>query len=110
MEIDELFTLARNETKFSVPSTWTQGRTIYGGLTAALIIEAIHKQVSSDQVLRSIHCNFSAPSKAEETISIHTSLLREGKTISQWSGQLIQDETVCVQLNAVFDHKHAIID
>lgn len=104
--IDELFSLLEacieQAKTFSLPATWTQGRTIYGGLSAALLLRALEKKVSSDKSLRALNVAFSAPTMPDEPFEIQTELLREGRTIAQWQARLIQNDKVCVQVQAVF--------
>lgn len=102
VDIDSLFAKARGEKTFQVPKTWTQGRTVYGGLSAALLLCAIEKQVSSDKTLRALNVAFSAPTLPEMNFTLETELLREGKTVAQWQGRLIQNGVCCVQVQAVF--------
>lgn len=104
--IDELFTLVEKNIEtvsaFSVPESWTQGRTVYGGLSAALLLKALEQKVASDKSLRALNVAFSAPTMPNEAFEIQTELLREGRTIAQWQARLIQNNTICVQVQAVF--------
>ena len=100
--IDALFSKVDEGNAFSVPGSWTQGRTVYGGLSAALLLRALEKEVSSDKLLRSLNVAFSAPTLPDVDFEIQTELLREGRTIAQLQARLIQDGTVCVQIQAVF--------
>jgi len=100
--IDELFNKVDQAQPFSVPATWTQGRTVYGGLSAALLLRALEKQVSGNKSLRALNVAFSAPTMPDQIFEIETELLREGKTIAQWQARLKQNGTICVQVQAVF--------
>jgi hypothetical protein len=62
MHIDELLTLAKqhinaqqDKPSLSISGDWAQGRTAYGGVSAALIYAAIKEKVSADRVLRSLY-------------------------------------------------------
>lgn len=100
--IDELFQQARELDQLSVPASWTQGRTVYGGLSAAMLLECLLTKVDASKSLRALNVAFSAPTMPDESFSIETELLREGRTIAQWQARLIQNDTVCVQVQAVF--------
>ncbi len=102
VSLDALFAQLDTGSLESVPNTWAQGRTVYGGLSAALLLRAIKSQVDSSKLLRALNVAFSAPTLANKAFSIETELLREGKTIAQWQARLIQNDTCCVQINAVF--------
>lgn len=100
--IDELFAKVETGKPFSAPNSWTQGRTVYGGLSAAFLLRALENEVSPEKSLRSLNVAFSAPTKPEVEFEIQTELLREGRTIAQWQARLVQSGTICVQVQAVF--------
>jgi len=111
MHIDELLTLpqptATEDQKWHVeglqiPSDWTQGRTVYGGLSAGMITAAVSRHVRSGRVLRSLNTNFIGPLNAEQPFSIDVHLLREGSNVSQINGQIVQDGRVCVFSQACY--------
>jgi acyl-CoA thioesterase len=102
LTIDELLALAESGKKISIPESWTQGRTVYGGLSAAMLFSALEKKVDPQKSLRVLNVAFSAPTMPNETFEISTELLREGRTIAQWQASLVQSGTVCVQIQAVF--------
>ena len=102
MNIDELFQLAKQPGELSVPNQWTQGRTVFGGLSAALVYVAIKQQVAGDRVLRSFNTNFVGPLLPNEPFSIDVTLLREGANVTQIIGKAIQQDKVCVMSQACF--------
>jgi acyl-CoA thioesterase II len=85
-----------------ISSNWSQGRTVYGGLSAALLYTAIKHQTSDDRVLRSYNTSFIGPLIVEEPIRFETEVLRQGKNVTQVSGRIIQNNKVCVQSQACF--------
>lgn len=102
MNIDELFQQAKQANELSVPNQWTQGRTVFGGLSAALVFVAIQEKVASGRVLRSLNTNFVGPLLPNEPFSIEVTLLREGANVTQIIGQAIQHNKVCVMSQACF--------
>lgn len=62
----------------SVPDTWMQGRTAYGGLTAALALEAAMRSQPDLPPLRSAQIAFVGPLAG--TVTVKTELLRRGRT------------------------------
>jgi acyl-CoA thioesterase len=70
-----------------VPADWMQGRTTYGGLTAALCLEAARGLVD-DLPLRSAQVAFVGPSGGE--ISLKPTLLRRGKNTAFVSVDMTQ--------------------
>lgn len=57
---------------------WKQGRTIYGGLTAALCLEAAARRLPGVPPLRSAQFAFAGP--AAGALSVRVSVLRQGKS------------------------------
>lgn len=107
MHIDQLLqtlrdNAARNSTVLTIPKSWTQGRTLFGGLSAALLYEAIKLRVRNDRVLRSLTTNFVGPLEPDITFEIQVQILREGKNVTQVTAQAIQHEQVAVFCQACF--------
>ncbi|MCA8890365.1 MAG: thioesterase family protein [Hyphomonas sp.] len=67
---------ADNSARVTVPEDWMQGRTTYGGLTAALCLKAA-LPLAGDRPLRSAQVAFVGPASGE-LVSVPT-VLREGK-------------------------------
>ena len=60
-----------------VPDTWMQGRTAYGGLSAALALEAAIRSQPDLPPLRSAQIAFVGPLAGE--VTVETRLLRRGR-------------------------------
>ena len=88
--------------EYVLPETWAQGRTIYGGLVAAIIVKRLKTLVTPERQLRSAQITFSGPIFADTPFYINTEVLREGKSVSQVVGRLIQGDVVCAQVVAVY--------
>lgn len=109
MTLDQLIESAKQHcrdvkstTSISIPSDWTQGRTVFGGLTAALIYSAIKDQVSQDRTIRSLNFNFVGPLESKSPFVIEVDILRQGKNVTQVTGKAIQDDKVAVLCQACF--------
>lgn len=59
------------------PPAWSQGRTLYGGMTAALCFEAA-RRVAPGMPVRSVHVLFAGP--ASGTLTLAPRLLRAGRS------------------------------
>ncbi len=59
------------------PAAWSQGRTLYGGMTAALYFEAA-RRLAPEMPLRSAHVLFAGP--AGGTLTLRPKLLRAGRS------------------------------
>jgi acyl-CoA thioesterase len=63
-----------------VTPDWMQGRTVYGGMSAALCLQAVSNQFPELPALRSAHISFAGPVAGD--VSIATRVLRQGKSAS----------------------------
>lgn len=80
----------------SVSEDWLQGRSLFGGLQAALMLLAMRKQVPADLPLRTLQVTFLAPVPAG-TVPIRARVLRAGKNTLHVEGRLVQgDQTLCL--------------
>ena len=66
MDFDSLIAIARTqhqqpEMLISVPKDWSQGRTVFGGLSAAMLYSAAREYIEEDRPLRSMTTNFVGP-------------------------------------------------
>lgn len=95
--------LANNPTsQFSIPASWGQGRTVYGGLSAAILYAAIKDQVANDRPMRSFNANFVGPIIVDEPFTIEIDILREGKNATQVLGKIIQNDKVALVAQVCF--------
>jgi acyl-CoA thioesterase II len=112
MQLDELLTHAANigflspsqnaVQTMTFPSNWCQGRTAFGGLSAALLYQAMRQYVNDERRLLSISTNFVGPLIADIPFSLSVDILREGKSSTQVLAKAIQNEQVCVIVQACF--------
>lgn len=64
----------------TIAETWMQGRTTYGGCSAALCLEAAHRFMGGRALpLRSVQVAFTGPAGGE--VEIDVASIREGKTM-----------------------------
>ncbi|WP_395342992.1 acyl-CoA thioesterase [Ningiella sp. W23] len=101
MNIDELLAIASSQQEdntkaFLIPKKWSQGRTVFGGLSAAMLYEASKQYVASERLLRSMSTNFVGPLISEQAFNISVEIVREGKNVSQLQARAIQNGKVCV--------------
>ncbi len=84
-----------------IPDTWTQGRTAYGGLTAALAVAAVLR--SSDAplpTLRAAQFAFTAPAVGK--LGMEVARLRQGRTATSFSVTSRSGDDVAAQSNLIF--------
>lgn len=101
-QIKQQITPETDTAELNVPSTWAQGRTVFGGLSGALIYQAIQQKITDSRLLRSLTTNFIGPLEADRPFSIHVEVLRQGKNVTQVLGKALQDDKVCVMSQACF--------
>ena len=85
---------AKNKTLYRMPPDWMQGRTVYGGLVAAMALTAMRSHVSEDRKVRSLLISFVGPVNAEP-FRIQTRPLRSGKSVTTIEAHVIQNEEIC---------------
>ncbi len=87
----ELISLTPNEDHFTahVSDDWLQGRSTFGGLSAALCLEAALKTFPSLPPLRSAQITFIGPVAGD--IQLHTNILRQGRNVTYAEVSMITD-------------------
>ena len=85
-----------------IPDDWAQGRTAYGGVSAALSYVAMKEKVAKGRLMRSFNCNFVGPLTTNKAFTIEVEILREGKNASQVLARIVQDDKTCVLCQASF--------
>jgi acyl-CoA thioesterase len=72
-----------------VPESWKQGRTTYGGISAALCLMAAEKALSEPRALRSALISFVGPSGG--SVEVTAERLRSGRTASAVRARLTSE-------------------
>lgn len=83
------------------PAEWGQGRTLFGGLQAALLVGAMRQQIPQDVPLRSLQTTFVGP-VAPGPLRIAVQVLRQGKSAIHVQAQTLGDEGIGCTAIAVF--------
>lgn len=104
MTIDELLDAAANSRTgtLNVPDSWGQGRTVFGGLSAALAFRVLRAEVPADRPLRSLNVSFVGPLATETDFGFQVEVLRSGKYVTQAEARVVQNGEVCLVLLASF--------
>ncbi|MCQ8878507.1 thioesterase family protein [Pseudoalteromonas shioyasakiensis] len=95
---------ANDQSKASMqfPANWCQGRTAFGGLSAALLYQAMRQRIEPSRRLLSLSTNFVGPLLADSDFSLQVEVLREGKSSTQVLAKAIQNDQVSVIVQACF--------
>ncbi|PVZ65450.1 acyl-CoA thioesterase [Pelagibaculum spongiae] len=107
MQFDQYLNQAREGGAQQIAASWGQGRTTFGGLSAAITLESISSieakaENGGKRLLRSLNVNFCGPLMVEQPFELEHQLLSEGKSISQRTGQAIQNGRVVTQVVACY--------
>lgn len=108
MSVESLFTEfseKKDEYLVTVDKTWTQGRTLYGGVSAALTYQAAENLIEDGRGVRSFHCNFIGPINFGEPITVTAKILRTGKNVTQILATAEQNGRVCTMSQVCFGVK-----
>lgn len=105
MAIEHLFSefkTLQQEYRLSVPESWTQGRTLFGGISAALAYQAAENLIEDSRPIRSLHCNFVGPINAGEELQVTAEVLRTGRNVTQILAKVTQNGRVATLVQACF--------
>jgi acyl-CoA thioesterase len=76
---------------FHVTEDWGQGRTTFGGLLSALVVQAMRDVCGADWPLRALQTNFVGP-VAPGLMHVEVILLRQGKNVRQVQARVTQTD------------------
>jgi acyl-CoA thioesterase len=76
---------------FEVQEDWLQGRSLFGGLQAALAVKALRTVLGLTAPLRSLQTTFLAPIPADR-VRIEAKLLRQGKAVTFAEARIVSVE------------------
>ena len=85
-----------------VPDSWSQGRTVFGGISAGLLYQAIVNQSETPLVLRSLSAHFLRPLQVDTPFAIQVDILRQGKNTAIIEARALQAGAVCASITACF--------
>ena len=91
MQIDEILSAIRAGQEVQIPDSWAQGRTTFGGLTAAILCEATAKDTDPARPLRNFEIVFTRPLEAQKPFEIEVETLANGKTVTIKTARIIQE-------------------
>ncbi|KAF7764532.1 hypothetical protein PCIT_b0557 [Pseudoalteromonas citrea] len=110
MTFDEIIknqSLKTTPCEFSFPQNWCQGRTAFGGLSAAIMLQNMKHQLADERRLLSMSINFVGPLFADQAFVLETQILRSGKNATQMLCTIKQDTQVCLIAQACFAKERA---
>jgi acyl-CoA thioesterase len=103
MEFLHYRNLAKTETEFPISAGWAQGRSIFGGLTAALVLVHIESHIElTGRNLRTVNIHFCGAVIADMPCEFRHQVLSEGRSVTQIEGQLLQEGEVKTEIVACY--------
>ncbi len=102
MLFDEIRAAASGHQEAVVPASWAQGRTVYGGLSAGLLCDAVSQGVDPDRRLRYLKVGYIRPLETEKPFRIEMEEIAAGRTVVVRSAQIVQDDAARVTAHANF--------
>lgn len=101
MSVDQYLSLAQSGDSLTITPDWGQGRTTFGGLSAALALA--HMQPDTEgKTLRSVSVSFCGALQTDKPLSLSRKVLRSGKSVSHLQSEVWQEGALCTQVNACF--------
>ncbi len=94
--------LSGEQATITISENWSQGRTVYGGISSAVLFECLANQISDQRPVKTINVNFVGPLLCNEPFTVKVDTLRVGKNVSQYIAYAIQNEKNCVVMQACF--------
>ena len=102
MSLEKLFQDIEQQEWVDIPKGWLQGRTIYGGLSTAMMLhKAVLAMNDPAKRLLSVSVTFVGPIQ-EKPVKLTVEILRQGKSVTTVEARLWQDEAVLSILIASF--------
>ncbi|MEQ8273766.1 MAG: thioesterase family protein [Deltaproteobacteria bacterium] len=86
---------------FTMPEGWGQGRSVFGGFTAAAAVALAHRDAGDDRRLRTVSMQLIRPTKPGPTKGRCT-VVREGANVRFVEVRLAQDDADVAAVSAVF--------
>ncbi len=96
--------VSQGSSAIQISEDWSQGRAVFGGLVAALVYQAMLRQLDDDRPVRSLQISFVGPVSLSEPLILEAELLRQGKSVSQILGRGIQNGQTLVTVVGSFGH------
>lgn len=98
-----LHQIADNTWEAMISDNWLQGRTTYGGLSAAICLSAVERTVSNLPPLRSAQVNFIGPVAGR--VSIVVTVMRQGRSVTFISAEMTGEKGLATHAVFCFGQK-----
>src|SRR5690606_40969867 len=93
MNFDDYLQQALHNQELSIDPGWGQGRTTFGGLSAALLLAQVEQQASAEQILRSLSISFCGPLQTDVPFTLQSQPRRVGKSVAHYQAERSEEHT-----------------
>jgi len=100
-QLIDSITIDGNVATATISPDWGQGRSIYGGVGAALGMQAMRSVVEAGRSPRSLLVSYIGPMVPGD-VTIRLELLREGRSVSQAEARIMQADKICCTVQCCF--------
>jgi acyl-CoA thioesterase len=94
MHFDEILAGVDETGRGQVSADWRQGQTIFGGMTAALLYQALRRVEADSRILRSLTVQFIDPPRAGAPFELRVETFKQGRNVSMAQSRMVQDGAV----------------
>ena len=101
MDLNQAFSALKHNNQITVGAAWFQGRSLFGGVTAALMLAKLQHILEQPRRLRSLSVSFVAPIDAAAPITVEAQVLRQGKSVLQGEVHIRQNGAVAAVMLVV---------
>jgi acyl-CoA thioesterase len=105
MNLEQLFVEfehVKPEYQLTIDESWGQGRTVFGGCSAALAYQAAENLIEDSRQVRAFHCNFIGPIEVGSPVTVTAEILRTGRNVTQILAKVSQNGQVGVMAQVCF--------
>ncbi|MAD46876.1 MAG: acyl-CoA thioesterase [Oceanospirillaceae bacterium] len=106
MSFNHYLEQATGSDSLQIDPSWGQGRTTFGGLSAALSLARCQQQITAGS-LRSLAVNFCGPLQTATPFTLSDQMLRAGNSVSHIQGDVIQNDQLCTRISACYGNPRA---
>ncbi len=99
--LQQLQQAADNST--TMTEDWSQGRSAFGGISAALAVCGMRNLLAEESPMRSLLVSFIGPIPPGK-VSVQATIQRQGKNVTQAQAGVYSDDKLCLQAMGIFGH------
>lgn len=102
LRVNQASQASPNSFEILLDDSWHQGRTLYGGVISAVLVQSLFNLIDSDRKLVSLSVSFTGPTDGTRPFTVHNEILREGKSVTQATAFCQQNGVIGTKISACF--------